>query len=104
MSLVLAVMGCGPTIPIVKNVPVFPPDALVQDCPVAAPPDRQAYKDAGVDATREQAAAKREQMLTEHAGEQMSNILKCNGDKRQLREWKQKQQELYKAPSAVKKE
>lgn len=104
LGLVLLLIGCGHTSPVIRTVAVLPPDNLLQDCSVAAPPNREAYKAAGESASREEAAAKREKMLIDHAGEQLKNIQTCNLDKGGLRSWKKQQQEIYKTPPSIKRE
>jgi hypothetical protein len=92
----LLLVGCAHDKEIViQTKPIFPPNNLLQDCPVEAPPSREVYKAAGVDTTREQAAAKREELLMEFGGKQTKNVGKCNADKKGLREWKAQQEKIY---------
>lgn len=99
LGCILLLLGCAhePTV-VVRTTLVTPPDNLLLDCSVAAPPSREAYKAAGEGVSHEQAAEVREKMLMEHAGTQMKNLSVCNTNMQQLRDWKTKQQQLYKTP------
>lgn len=102
MGLAAMLSGCFATSnppPTVEYVLATPADHLLLDCPVAAPPSREVYKTAGVNSTREQAAEKREKLLTDHAAAQMKNMSNCNARWKALREWKTQQEALHKASS-----
>ena len=92
-------VGCGPTMPVVsyKTKVVAPEDNLLRDCFVRPPPSREAYKNAGVNATREQAAEQREKLLFDYSGAQLKDTAGCNVRWQELRKWKKEQIEMIKA-------
>lgn len=60
-----------------------PPDSLLRDCPVAAPPKPQDYA--------KKPFKVKEAMLVEFGAKQTVNIGNCNKDKAALRQWKAEQ-------------
>lgn len=94
MLVVALLTACGHTDPVVryKNIAGLPPDALLQDCPVTAPPSRQNYL--------AQDWTAREKLLADTNTAQYSNISLCNTDKAGLRAWKIKQQKLIEQEEA----
>lgn len=60
-----------------------PPDSLLRDCPVAAPPSPQDYA--------KKSFKVKEAMLVEFGAKQTVNIGNCNKDKAALRQWKTQQ-------------
>lgn len=90
LFILLLVQACHTTEPMIryKNVLVTPPDALLRDCPVEAPPDRVVYKAAE--------PTEQERLLMDHSTAQLKNISLCNTDKSGLRDWKKNQEALFK--------
>lgn len=86
--------ACGTTQPIIryKNMSSLPPDSLLADCDVTAPPPQDAYKAAS--------ASEKERLLTETNIGLYKNIAQCNQDKAAGRSWKQKEQALIKEMEA----
>jgi hypothetical protein len=94
VGFVFLLSGCATTQPTViyKTIAVLPPDSLLQDCDIVAPPPVATYVAAE--------PKEREKMLIDHSSKQIKNIGTCNSIKKKEREWKQQQKDLYK--SAVK--
>lgn len=82
--LVVTLTGCAgfgskPNTQYVTRVTV-PDDALLVDCEVSPPPNKDDYMKAD--------PSDRELMLAQHAGKQMKNLFKCNERFSKLRSWK----------------
>ena len=61
----------------------LPPEALLKNCAIAAPPNPKSY--VGLD------YAEKEKILIEFAAKQTFNLGECNKDKAALRRWVQEQ-------------
>lgn len=72
-----------------ETVAVLPPDNLIMDCLVEAPPDKDQYKNASM--------KDREKLLYELSMRQMKNTFVCNARLQELRKWKAQQETIYKA-------
>lgn len=94
MLVVALLTACGHTEPIVryKYQSLLPPEALLQDCPVTAPPSRPSYL--------QQNLSGREKLLVDTNNAQYRNITQCNKDKTELRDWRAKQQQMIKEQEA----
>lgn len=64
-----------------------PPAALMEDCSISAPP---AVNDYMVASTQ-----KKEELLVKFSAKQTRNLQMCNQDKKSLREWTDKQTDLF---------
>lgn len=64
-----------------------PPAVLMEDCSISAPP---AVNDYMVASTQ-----KKEDLLVKYAAKQTRNLQLCNQDKKSLREWTDKQTDLF---------
>lgn len=89
-AIALALSGCA-TSPVVnyKNILISPPDSLIRDCQIEAPPQKELYLNASQDG--------REDLLFDLSSQQIKNIFVCNSRLAELREWKKKQKKLYSA-------
>ena len=91
VAAIFTLSGCATTQSSVvyKTIAVLPPDSLLQDCPIEEPPAIATFVNA--------IPKEREKMLIDHSSKQIKNIGTCNVSKKQIREWKQKQKDLYKS-------
>ena len=89
LAAVLFLTGCETIkevkvpVEVVRTRTVYPDENLLRDCPIVAPLARQAYlklNDAG-----------KEKALAIYANANVSELGKCNQDKRSLREWVKRQ-------------
>lgn len=76
-----------------QNVLIAPDDVLLQDCPVAQPPDVDAYVKADWSG--------KEKMLTDMLQLSTENLIVCNVSKQGLRDWKAKQVQIFSADKAA---
>lgn len=84
--------GCGnllPPKPIVqtRNVFITPSAALTQDCPISAPPTKEAFLQAS--------EAERQQLLTKYSVALLGDLKGCNTQWATLRQWEAEQQQIY---------
>jgi hypothetical protein len=81
----------NPTVPeeriVYNTVLVTPPDELLKDCELQPPPNIEEY-------TKSEWSDKEALLVTAYHGSVRKTIL-CNVSKKTLRDWKQKQQEIY---------
>ncbi len=64
----------------VKNIYHTPPETLLRDCTISAPPKPENYI--------KRSYKEKEAMLVKYAAEQTVNLSDCNKDKAALRKWK----------------
>lgn len=85
----LVLEGCAATPPsiIYKNILIAPPENLLINCLVVAPPDAADYTAASLQ--------ERERLLYTLSINQFKNIYLCNTQLSALRNWKQEQTTLY---------
>lgn len=91
VALTLAACQHNPTVPeeriVYKTILVTPPDELLKDCELQTPPNVEEYM-------RSDWSEKEALLVTAYDGAMRKTIL-CSVSKKTLREWKQKQQEVY---------
>lgn len=109
--LLLSASSCSTTTTVVKWKLVAPEDSLLLDCPIDPPPTSEDYMrsapkvadGASPDETKlKQELAdlqRREGLLHQYLRAQMLTSVTCNVQREELRNWKKKQQEIYKAPA-----
>jgi uncharacterized protein YcfL len=81
--------GCltNPERVVYKTQVIAPEDALLLDCDVEPPPEREAYKKSD--------NMGREKLLVDHSHKQLKNVSACNVRFGEIRTWKKKQLERY---------
>lgn len=70
-----------------KQILKVPPESLMQDCKITAPPDKQEY----IQAKR----SEREDMMFQYADSLLADLGNCNTDKKALRNWAAEQKKLF---------
>lgn len=91
--LALMLSACGLTQPQVKydTTVLVPQDNLLQDCPVAAPPNKEEFQLLTSD--------EQVQSISKAYNQQTLNVGLCNKDKQGLRYWKKEELEKVKGKS-----
>lgn len=93
--LVFGLTGCFETIVIKdKYIVVAPTDAMLQNCDITKPPDRETYINSTAD--------ERELLLWGLSMDLYKSIAKCNSRWEPLRNWKKEQIKLYQDKSTTK--
>lgn len=93
----ICLSACGsnpPTKDVTKVTYERVPATLIQDCPVEPPPTKEVYYGL-VDWQA------REHMLMEIISKEIVNLSNCNVNKQQLRDWDQKQYDLFQNPPVL---
>jgi hypothetical protein len=70
-----------------RTIFVEPPAALVQNCPITAPPGKEEYLKA--------TPRDRDQMGDDYIRKLQSDLKNCNKDKKDLRDWTKANRDIY---------
>lgn len=84
---ILLLTGCKTIVYVPTPVFVEPPEVLIRECDILAPPSKSLYM--------KSTYAGKEALLTDYAVDQTLNLTNCNEDKKALQKWVKRQKTIF---------